>query len=535
MKSKNDQLEKLGILAAQSETADAQSTFTPAVDFYRGPLSNRPEPGDANRIWIAEETGAIYYDDGNSWSLVDREYNSVSTERLFGSFDHLIDDVSDIENLDSLVSVGDTVRVKQPDTPYVLTSQPTLDTSHIRLEFESRFARDGNPILKIANETNIQGLIVGQTSPTEDITILNYGYDGNKDNQTHTGQNKDALQFYDVTDFEVRSFYATHTYPFHEHNTGGSGISVNSDSASNFHFENCRVYQIGDRAMQISGTHGTFRNIRNDDGWDRTIAFRNNAAHHVVDGIRATNCDDTSMIGFANDPAQPTTDVLVTNASWYNLPRGLANITGAKDVTFDGVRGYNDESTTPAGIPYMYIVRFNKQAENVTVSNMDVFSTGDIERAIQCDAPVTGGTIDNVTLSNVNVQIDSAYRPVNILAPGYRFNNVTVEVTNLGGAGAVVHAEAATTMHGLDVTSTVLDIEIAPGATGTVIQNADYETIDDQGTNTVINGEAVESAAAETPQGDYPVGTFVDFTDSTDGTGNGYYRQKRDGTFVKLA
>lgn len=55
--------------------------------------------------------------------------------------------------------------------------------------------------------------------------------------------------------------------------------------------------------------------------------------------------------------------------------------------------------------------------------------------------------------------------------------------------------------------------------------------VNDNGTQTLINGVGAESAEAETPSAEWPTGAVVDFTDSGDGSGTGVYQKMADGTW----
>jgi hypothetical protein len=51
----------------------------------------------------------------------------------------------------------------------------------------------------------------------------------------------------------------------------------------------------------------------------------------------------------------------------------------------------------------------------------------------------------------------------------------------------------------------------------------------------ILNGEVLESANAESPQGSYPAGTLVRFTDSGDGSGTGTYLVTRGGGTIQVS
>ena len=77
-------------------------------------------------------------------------------------------------------------------------------------------------------------------------------------------------------------------------------------------------------------------------------------------------------------------------------------------------------------------------------------------------------------------------------------------------------------------------ITITTAASHTHIENVDNYSLSDSGTLTLENGAGTESADAEEPQGAWPIGAVVDFTDSGDASGNGVYLKLQDSSWSKI-
>jgi len=77
--TRRDVLASIAVIAADvsgggGDVADPIANLE--VSYYRGPLSERPGAGVEGRVYETD-AGEVYYDDGSSWSLVDRKLNSL--------------------------------------------------------------------------------------------------------------------------------------------------------------------------------------------------------------------------------------------------------------------------------------------------------------------------------------------------------------------------------------------------------------------------------------------------------------------------
>jgi hypothetical protein len=202
----------------------------------------------------------------------------------------------------------------------------------------------------------------------------------------------------------------------------------------------------------------------------------------------------------------------------------------SSDITVDGITAVDCLS----GIR-VYPNGTGETLSNVTVRNVDIHDTGsNTERGLWLQEST--GSVDNWSFKNIdiiNIGGSSAGHGIVHEATDVEMSDVTIQ--SVAGYGSLVRE--STNYHGYTVNSAGNeDIFIGSSVTGIVIDQAKLTgTITDNGTATVINGEAVESAGAETPQQSYPTGTLVRFTDSGDGSGTGTYLVTRGGGTIQVA
>ncbi|WP_436909938.1 right-handed parallel beta-helix repeat-containing protein [Halosimplex marinum] len=240
------------------------------------------------------------------------------------------------------------------------------------------------------------------------------------------------------------------------------------------------------------------------------------------EGIRA----DDSVSIVANtviDPAQRTD----------NNRAGIAATAGAQRATITGncVRLETDPGTDDDGI---LAVPGPNAGENIAISGNTVM--GPFYRGISVNRP---------SVAVVGNSVDGAYSGVVVWGELEDVTGVSVGHNTLSdGSRGVVVRDANYSVDEVALVGnaiTAMDQGIRERATGEAAVEAAQNVMvsvttnyDDTGA-LVINGGAYESAAAETPQGDYPPGTIVRFEDSDGGSGTGTYLTAKDGSFVQLA
>lgn len=246
--------------------------------------------------------------------------NELSLDELEERSDRLISDVSGIEALPEEDVSGETIGIAQPETPYRTTRWIDIIGDSITLLFQSPFAEDDTPIISVDDGANVGGVRFGDESPTEDITVINYGYDGNYEHQDQAVEHLNGLHFESVEDFIVEHAHLQNTSPHHEylghdaHGAGGEGVNVESD---------CREYEIrhvhgesiGDQLVQVRGENAIVEDITEVNGFDRTVS-----------------------VSFSNDM------VVRDVASVDNKDGAVVGLSGASDCLVEGVYGHNSRN-----------------------------------------------------------------------------------------------------------------------------------------------------------------------------------------------
>lgn len=344
------------------------------VPVYYGTEAEMDDGGVSGRVYVVWEPGtdahgAVYYDDGNGWSLQDRKFGSVQADELPGEWTKSVNSLSDLESLS--ISDGDVVRIKQPDTPYRLTSWVQLDGAQsVVVEFESRFAANGEPIIKVADGGNVGGFEVGYNSSVSNIEFINLGFDGNHPNQDQAVKRLHAVKLDAVDGATFKNPHIERTSPYHEHSTGGSGISAN-DNAADVTVEDAYMEEIGDRGIQaaVSDSNLTVRNSEFVGMFDRamtTIMQRDDGTQ-----VKSRGPGDIKYLGntvrdsYAGSCYHVHGDVervIVNGCSALGTHRSLFEIIGnAKKVIISDCIGIRDGSDTG----------WNTATHGIELSNVD--------------------------------------------------------------------------------------------------------------------------------------------------------------------
>lgn len=127
-------------------------------------------------------------------------------------------------------------------------------------------------IIKPADGADVGGFRIGTTSACSRVVIEHLGYDGNQAEMDTEVKRCHGFILDDATDCRIRACYITQTHPYHEHNSGGSGISMWSDSSGTI-VEFCLIEDIGDRGIEMAGEGHIIRHNVIRDGYDRSISL----------------------------------------------------------------------------------------------------------------------------------------------------------------------------------------------------------------------------------------------------------------------
>lgn len=180
-----------------------------------------------------------------------------------------------------------------------------LDIDHSDVEF--RGAGKLLTIIKPIDGADVGGFRVGNSTAVSRVTIRGIGYDGNDLTMTAAVKRLDGFIFDQATDCELADFYATRTHPYHEHTSGGSGVTC-TELSTRIHIHGGLVDDIGDRCIQVAGVEHHIHDNTLINGYDRGVSLnyqdstptRWGASRCNVHDNYISNMSDGSAIGVAN-------------------------------------------------------------------------------------------------------------------------------------------------------------------------------------------------------------------------------------------
>ena len=172
------------------------------------------------------------------------------------------------------VNPGGTVYVpaEGPDEGNVWLLDDWIDVERDNVTIEG----DGpNRTLLVAEEgANVGGIRIGagDGETRSDVTVRGIGYDGNGPEQDQRVKRLHGIIVEDAERVLVENCFFTRTSPYHEHDSGGSGITVRH-AASEVRIDGNWVDDIGDRGIQVAGEQVLIRGNAATNGYDRNISL----------------------------------------------------------------------------------------------------------------------------------------------------------------------------------------------------------------------------------------------------------------------
>ncbi|AGC34557.1 tower [Haloarcula sinaiiensis tailed virus 1] len=200
------------------------------------------------------------------YGIRDAEFDSVSTGSLNNIADYIVGTVEELQSAFNNLESGETIYVGSGN--YRTEQWLDIDVNDVRIVGEG----GQNSLIKPADGADVGGIRIGVNSPVSSIEIDGVGFDGNEAAMTDSVKRLHAYIVDDADDVTIRDCYATRTHPYHEHGSGGSGITVR-DAATNVSIVNNRIDDIGDRAVQIGGKAVTVYGNRITNGYDRAVSL----------------------------------------------------------------------------------------------------------------------------------------------------------------------------------------------------------------------------------------------------------------------
>ncbi len=181
--------------------------------------------------------------------------------------DHVVADARELESTFEGLSPGETVLIERDGAPYRTREWLDVDVDGVTV-----LGPGVEELIKPADGANVGGIRVGHNAHCEGVTVAGVGYHGNPSGQRDAAWRLHGIVVRDAANVTIERNAVTRTHPYHEHNFGGSGISVERGS-ENVRVANNYVHDIGDRGIQLAGDGIVVSGNLLVDGFDRSVAF----------------------------------------------------------------------------------------------------------------------------------------------------------------------------------------------------------------------------------------------------------------------
>lgn len=321
--------------------------------------------------------------------------------------DTIVRTTGELEKAFRNLSPGETVRISAENAPYRTTEWLDVDVDGVTV------AGPGIKHLIVpADGANVGGIRIGHNDRCEEVDVRWAGFHGNPDGQSPDAKRRHGFLVRDAENVTIQGNYVTRTHPYHVHNAGGSGISV-EQAAADVRILYNRIEDIGDRGIQVAGTGILIAGNVLTDGYDRSISLdvppgdgnTYRAQNVIVTENLLGNNQEGSLVGIGGPPQREGRGgFTVSDNVGFGRHKHLCHLGfggSARDVQIQGNTGVQDADNSLAGVSVDI-----ERATNVTIrdnalygySGRGVNVAGDIT-----DFVVSGNNISNPGASAVRV------------------------------------------------------------------------------------------------------------------------------------
>lgn len=292
--------------------------------------------------------------------------------------DTVVTSTDELEAAFAEASPGESIYVTDENAPYRTTQWLDIDQDGVTV------AGPGvEELLKPADRANVGGIRIGHHSACENVVVSGIGYHGNPENQRRGAHRRHGIIVRNASNVTLQGNLLTKTHPYHHHNWGGSGISAEQQS-SNVRILGNRIYDIGDRGIQLAGTNIVVAGNVVTDGFDRSVSCDawapDGSDHHarnvtIFGNVLADNAEG-SLTGIGGTP--PGSDrgyITVSHNVGSGAHKSFCHVGGRgaiQNFTIEGNVSIQDESKPHSGIEADI-----HSATNLTVSNNHLYDYGD--------------------------------------------------------------------------------------------------------------------------------------------------------------
>lgn len=504
---------------------------------YSGESSDQlPIPDQLPAVGITNE-GIYYYPlSGSNWiayngwfpklGTTNKPVGEIHAQKIENLADYVVGSVSDLEQAFNNLSNGETVYIGSKNAPYRTTQWLDIDVSNVTI-----IGPGIKEVIKPADGANVGGIRIGKntdpSTPIENVSIRGVGFNGNEATMDDATKYLHAFVADSVREVTFEQCYATRTHPFHEHNTGGSGITIHN-TCNGFSVRNCWFEDIGDRAVQAAGKNGQITGIYNRNGFNRTVAlgvkhpdYVDRGAQNVtISDVLGVDISEGSVVGLSSPNIS---NVTISNVTASNSLRSVFRTgptAGPENVTVTGL-------TIVGGKERLINLQ---SGTNIHVS--DVLAVDNIPGGQQ--GIFIGEGTTNVSLSDFVVK-DARFHGVACSSPNAEIRDGRIQVAPTGTGNGLFIDSDGVRVQNVRVSSPHNDIRIASSSNDVRLDNVEYDDIGDSGTRTRVNGVGIEKGATNTPNANaWDTGDIVEFTSTISDESSGVYLRLRQNSWLRL-
>lgn len=246
---------------ATADAVERQNVVNVAGDLWAGPEAVRPSTAEEGWYYIATDSTAEYYSTGDGW-IRQRERGAVRQEQA----GRVVTTRRELHETFDTLSSGDTVYIDGENAPYRTIRWLDIDVDGVTV-----VGPGIKQLIMPADGANVGGFRIGHNTHCENIRIRGVGYHGNPEGQSPAAFRLHGFVVRDVSNVTLQENYVTRTHPYHVHNWGGSGFSIEKEARHVAILRN-RIHDIGDRGIQMGCDHVVVHGNVGTKGFDRTIA-----------------------------------------------------------------------------------------------------------------------------------------------------------------------------------------------------------------------------------------------------------------------
>ncbi|WP_327052662.1 right-handed parallel beta-helix repeat-containing protein [Halomicrococcus gelatinilyticus] len=305
--------------------------------------------------------------------------------------DRVVSSTAELEAAFDALSPGETVAISAANAPYRTTRWLDVDADGVTVVGPGVAS-----LVKPADGANVGGIRIGHHDHCENVAIRGVGFHGNPEGQRRSAKRCHGILVRDAADVSLSGNLVTRTHPYHEHGSGGSGVSADRESRDVRVVGN-RVWDAGDRGIQVASERALVAGNVVTDGFDRSIScdvWRDGSHQQarnvaVVGNVLGDNVEG-SLTGVGGTAVQADRGyVLVANNVGFGRHKSFFH------VGFDGsVRNVRVEGNVSVQDGVLDNAGVSVNADRVTnVSVVDNDLSGYGGRGVNVERGVSGFTV----------------------------------------------------------------------------------------------------------------------------------------------